>query len=410
MSVLPFVPGMTAAPGAPGAVAPDAGADSDTLGSGAQEGGAFVDALAAAMAGLVPATAPAPPTPPAPAAAGDGTSLPSIATAPPGAPSTNLPPVADASPRTAGAATAGPQTSRLGENLQPAGESADPEMGRLGTSLAAGEPAHPHSSDAPSRLARTSLLGEGLPAGASPAPDAAGSPRDAGESSLPVASSAREAATRLHTLMNQQPAHPSPATTSETVPGTNPAAAITSAASTSKQAPGTHHAVQQVLPAVMQLATKGNGTHRISVTLQPEHLGEVRVTLVVRDGTVRVSLAADQARDTLLQGAPELRRLLEATGMTDARVVVRDLGGTAPAPSAAGTGANGGPATSGHGTTDDPSEGRGAGSTAAQDGSPGQQARDERDRRREARGAVPTDALPTAPAGTPTTGRLDRTM
>jgi len=86
--------------------------------------------------------------------------------------------------------------------------------------------------------------------------------------------------------------------------------------------------VQQVFPEVTRLSRSGNGTHRLTITLQPEQLGEVRVTLVVRDGTVRVNLASEQAKDILAQAAPELRRLLEQSGATDARIVVRDAGQT----------------------------------------------------------------------------------
>lgn len=91
--------------------------------------------------------------------------------------------------------------------------------------------------------------------------------------------------------------------------------------------------LQQVFPEVTRAATtQGNGTHRLTLTLQPEALGEVRVVLVVRDGEVHVSLAAEgtgqgSAHQALLQGAPELRRMLELAGTTDPRIVVRDAAG-----------------------------------------------------------------------------------
>lgn len=106
-----------------------------------------------------------------------------------------------------------------------------------------------------------------------------------------------------------------------------------------------------------RLVSHGNGTHRITMTLAPEALGEVRVTLTVRDGEVRVRLAAgDDAQRALVEGAPELRRILELTGATDTRVVVRDLGQPATATHSqttsfsADTGANrGDTAATGHG-------------------------------------------------------------
>lgn len=88
----------------------------------------------------------------------------------------------------------------------------------------------------------------------------------------------------------------------------------------------------QVFPEVTRLVTSGNGTHRVTLQLEPEALGEVRVVLTVRDGAVHVRLAAgSDAQHALLEGAPELRRLLELTGASDTRIVVRDLpSGAAP--------------------------------------------------------------------------------
>jgi flagellar hook-length control protein FliK len=87
--------------------------------------------------------------------------------------------------------------------------------------------------------------------------------------------------------------------------------------------------VAQVVPEVTRLVSRGEGVHRLTMRLQPEGLGDVRVTLTVRDGQVDVRLSAgDDARRALLEGAPELRRVLEMTGATAARVLVRDLAGS----------------------------------------------------------------------------------
>ena len=83
--------------------------------------------------------------------------------------------------------------------------------------------------------------------------------------------------------------------------------------------------VQQVFPEVARLATAGNGTHRITLTLHPDDLGTVRVTLTVHDGSMRVSLAADQATDSLVRGCAELHRLLQDHSGGDARIVVRNI-------------------------------------------------------------------------------------
>ncbi|HEX7717673.1 MAG TPA: flagellar hook-length control protein FliK, partial [Marmoricola sp.] len=96
------------------------------------------------------------------------------------------------------------------------------------------------------------------------------------------------------------------------------------------------HVARQVFPEVTSLMTRGDGTHRITLTLKPEALGEVRVVMTVRDGAVHVRLAAGhEAQQSLLQGSHELGRLLEAAGATETRVVVRDLG-SANATAAAG--------------------------------------------------------------------------
>ncbi|MBO9523538.1 MAG: flagellar hook-length control protein FliK [Nocardioidaceae bacterium] len=91
----------------------------------------------------------------------------------------------------------------------------------------------------------------------------------------------------------------------------------------------------QVFEKVDALVSRGPGTHRLTLTLRPEHLGEVRVVMTVRDGAVQVRLAAGEheARAALREGVPDLHRLLQATGATDTRVVVRELAPTAPAAS-----------------------------------------------------------------------------
>lgn len=83
---------------------------------------------------------------------------------------------------------------------------------------------------------------------------------------------------------------------------------------------------RQVFPEVARLVSAGNGTHRMMLRLDPGSLGEVRITLTVRGGAVRVSLTAGhEASNALLDGASELRRLLERSGADDARVTVREL-------------------------------------------------------------------------------------
>jgi flagellar hook-length control protein FliK len=88
---------------------------------------------------------------------------------------------------------------------------------------------------------------------------------------------------------------------------------------------------------VTSLVTRGNGTHRITLALKPEALGEVRVVMTVRDGVVHDRFAAGHdSQRALLEGSPELNRLLAAAGASETRVAVRDLG-TATGTSVIGT-------------------------------------------------------------------------
>jgi len=104
---------------------------------------------------------------------------------------------------------------------------------------------------------------------------------------------------------------------------TAPAAA---APVTATAAPAPARVTQQVFPEVVRIAGQGDGPRRLTLRLQPEFLGEVRVVMTSHKGELQVSLAAGEAaRHALTEGTPELRRLLESVGATDARIVIRDL-------------------------------------------------------------------------------------
>lgn len=125
-----------------------------------------------------------------------------------------------------------------------------------------------------------------------------------------------------------------PATQAAPAAQANPATATTAppnaAAGTAERAPGGIPApAHQVIERISNLVQR-DGTSRITIKLQPESLGEVRVVVSVRDGVVQVRLAGgDAAAQALAQEAPELRRLLEQVGATDTRVQVRDGSGNA---------------------------------------------------------------------------------
>ena len=87
--------------------------------------------------------------------------------------------------------------------------------------------------------------------------------------------------------------------------------------------------------------------------------------LTERRGVLEVSLSANsEARRALLDGTPELQRLLDAVGRGDSRIVVRDGAGVpvaAPAPGASTTGTSSGQAGSGMSWSGDLSGGAGTG-------------------------------------------------
>lgn len=136
-------------------------------------------------------------------------------------------------------------------------------------------------------------------------------------------------------------APPAPQHGEQGVAATAAVAAPTSPSAAAPAAPNTtslDHVTAQVFPEVTSLVSRGNGTRRIALTLNPEHLGEVRVVLTMRAGAVHVRLAAGQeARASLLDGSPELGRMLERAGASTARVVVRELPGAPALPRATST-------------------------------------------------------------------------
>lgn len=164
------------------------------------------------------------------------------------------------------------------------------------------------------------------PAAAAQAPDVAATPSAATGSAAatgPAAASADTSATALPPLAQEAPAAaPAPAATAG-VGQPVPTVVTTPAGS---GAPTVQHVTGQVFPEVTSLVSRGDGTHRITLTLNPEALGEVRVVMTVRDGAVHVRLAAGhEARQALVEGSPELTRLLELAGASESRIVVRDL-------------------------------------------------------------------------------------
>jgi len=132
-------------------------------------------------------------------------------------------------------------------------------------------------------------------------------------------------------------------------------------------APTLAPATAQVVDHLTQL-TRHDGTHRIRVRLQPESLGEVQVVMSVRHGEVQVRLTAgDAAAQLLAADAGELRRLLEQTGLSEARVQVRDGAGSVVPDSSGGSSQH----RAGDDTGPDLPRARTPGEHPATDGDPG---------------------------------------
>ena len=122
-------------------------------------------------------------------------------------------------------------------------------------------------------------------------------------------------------------------------PSATPAGPTASTGSTSPAGP----VLDQALPVVNRLVSRGDGTHRMTLKLYPVELGEIQLTVTVRGDRVDVTFAAGaQAREALREGAGQLRGLLELTGRTTGHLLVRDLPGvgqaTPPQQPATGTG------------------------------------------------------------------------
>jgi hypothetical protein len=207
-----------------------------------------------------------------------------------------------------------------------------------GTAVAVNADAAVHVAAAGATTARTAAVTPATPPPTAPHAAAGGKASSAaagdGAPSIPTVATTLpsgthpgggEAGSSADAGAGQQPSPAAPTA----VPTHAPAPAVATAPSA---APAAAPVTGQVFPEVTSLASRGDGTHRITLTLKPEALGEVRVVMTVRDGAVHVRLAAGhEAQQALLSGTSELSRLLEHAGATDTRIVVRDLGGaTAP--------------------------------------------------------------------------------
>lgn len=278
-------------------------------------------ALAVLAAGL--ATGPAPvPLGKADRATAPGTSAVLAVPAVPGVPDATAAPTAPAGPAAPGHADVTP-------GADVTGSSPVSDIRMFGDAAAATTPTIPTPpatapANSPAAAARSTDVA------ASPAAPAPAGPTAPAGPATPVEA---DSATAQPLVAQETPAAAPASAATAGLGQPVPATATTTAAGPG--APAAQHVTGQVFPEVTSLVSRGDGTHRITLTLNPEALGEVRVVMTVRDGAVHVRLAAGQdARQALVEGSPELTRLLELAGASESRIVVRDL----PAGSAASTG------------------------------------------------------------------------
>ncbi|WP_409332256.1 flagellar hook-length control protein FliK [Trujillonella humicola] len=173
---------------------------------------------------------------------------------------------------------------------------------------AAGEPtAQPASSSAPAAPAAAPA---DAPAGL-PVPSPAAGQEQAGTG--PHADGDSPATPLTPAAAPAAPATPAPAPAVAATPAPAPPAPV----------------APQVAPVVAQLSSRPDGTHTMTMVLTPESLGTVEVRVTVRNGAIDLHLrhASEAGRAALLDAMPDLRRDLEASGLTLSRLdVSRDSG------------------------------------------------------------------------------------
>ncbi|MCF6514514.1 flagellar hook-length control protein FliK, partial [Blastococcus sp. MG754427] len=129
------------------------------------------------------------------------------------------------------------------------------------------------------------------------------------------------------------PAGPLPLTL-PAAPTTTPGTAAAAPAVPGTPATGTGAALPvsgQLSQQVALLSDAGTGSHTMTLVLTPDTLGPVQLQVTVAEGVLDLTLrgAHELGRAALLDALPELRRDLEAAGLTPSRVEVdADAGGS----------------------------------------------------------------------------------
>jgi flagellar hook-length control protein FliK len=97
------------------------------------------------------------------------------------------------------------------------------------------------------------------------------------------------------------------------------------------QAPGYPSPASQLSAHIAPLRQEADGTHRLTVHLSPDDLGQVSLVAEVRDGTIHLELngATEAGREALRHALPELREELNRAGFGNATLDLRQ-GGSDP--------------------------------------------------------------------------------
>jgi flagellar hook-length control protein FliK len=362
--------GLTTPLGGPGA----GNASSETSAGTEQQDEA--DGLAGDAASLAAAVLHGPAVPATAAPLGEGTQQ--NATGTPGSPASTAAVAAAASTAAAGAAAAATGQPAAEAASNGAAQSADGEAA-TGTPNA-GAPAAGSTGTGASGAA-------GAPRGeAGSASAATGTPIPAGMD--PTTSSGATS-----TAASEQPAPTAGvgATTSGATPTAPTAAAPTNGSAVTSQ----------VFPTIPALVSRGEGMHSMTLRLHPADLGEVHVTVTVKNGVVDVTLLAGrEAQEAIRSGSHELRSILDLAGGATGQLTIRDLP-TGPTPLGSSSASAFSLASSSADNHGEPS------------GSTGEGSADDRPNGREARGTADGDQAPsesTDPRNARSAAGLDLTL
>lgn len=111
---------------------------------------------------------------------------------------------------------------------------------------------------------------------------------------------------------------PTPVVGAGQVSGPASTTAPLAASAPAATAPRPVQVAHQFAAQVATLAGAANGVHTMTIQITPDDLGPVQVQVTLADGVVDMTVltALEVGRDTIAQAAPDLRRYLEAAGLT----------------------------------------------------------------------------------------------